>query len=209
MAFEAVLAFWVLILAVMVVPGPDWAYMIAAGPQDRVVPAIAGLTLGYVGLTLVLACGLGVLIAAGPWLIAVITVLGAGYLIWMGIGILRAPPMALSAGQEDAKSAKSWFVKAVGTSAFNPKSLLLLVAIMPPFIRTGAAWPVPAQIGLLGAVWTVTCAATYVVVGYGSRAILRSRPQATRWVSRFSGVIIIVVSLGLIGEQALLLTARG
>lgn len=64
-------------------------------------------------------------------MIAAFTVLGTAYLIWMGIGLLRAPP-ALPQDREpepvQARSAKSWFLKAVGTSAFNPKSLLLLLA---------------------------------------------------------------------------------
>jgi threonine/homoserine/homoserine lactone efflux protein len=51
----------------MLVPGADWAYAIAAGLRDRsVLAAVAGLLAGYAGLTAVVAAGVATMIACGP-----------------------------------------------------------------------------------------------------------------------------------------------
>lgn len=52
MAVSALTAFWAVSLLLVMVPGADWAYVIAAGLRDRsVVPAVGGLLAGYVLLT--------------------------------------------------------------------------------------------------------------------------------------------------------------
>ena len=64
MAAGPVIAFWTVSLALVLVPGADWAYAIAAGLRDRsVLPAVAGMLAGYLALTLVVAAGS----PAGPW----------------------------------------------------------------------------------------------------------------------------------------------
>lgn len=78
--------------ALLLLPGPDWAFMLATGTrQPRIVPPVAGLTIGYVILSLVVATGLGPLIAAVPAALITVTLAGAGYLAFLGIRILRAP----------------------------------------------------------------------------------------------------------------------
>ena len=58
MAIGVVIAFWGVSFLLVLVPGADWAYAIAAGLRDRsVLPAVAGLLAGYVALTAVVAAG--------------------------------------------------------------------------------------------------------------------------------------------------------
>jgi len=58
MAAGTLAAFWALSFLLVLVPGADWAYAIAAGLRDRsVLPAVAGLLAGYAGLTAVVAAG--------------------------------------------------------------------------------------------------------------------------------------------------------
>lgn len=65
--------------ALLLLPGPDWAFMLATGArQPRIVPPVAGLTIGYVILSLVVATGLGPLIAAVPAALITVTLAGAG-----------------------------------------------------------------------------------------------------------------------------------
>ena len=64
-----------------------------------------------------------------------------------------------------------------------------------------AAWPVAAQILVLGLVHVVNCAVVYTGVGIGARRVLGARPAAARWVSRISGAAMIVIGTVLIAEQ--------
>ncbi|MET8246139.1 LysE family transporter [Streptomyces sp. NPDC005202] len=74
------------------VPGADWAYAIAAGLRERsVTVAVAGLVAGYALRTLLAVAGLAVLVAGTPQLLTALTVTGAGYLAWLGWGVLRRP----------------------------------------------------------------------------------------------------------------------
>lgn len=64
--------------ALLFLPGPDWAFMLATSVrQSRVTPAVAGLTIGYVILALVVAARIGPLIANLPAALVAVTVAGA------------------------------------------------------------------------------------------------------------------------------------
>ena len=61
----------------VLVPGADWAYAIAAGLRDRsVLAAVAGLLAGYAGLTAVVAAGAAAVIARSPLVLTVLTTFG-------------------------------------------------------------------------------------------------------------------------------------
>ncbi|MGY6499094.1 MAG: LysE family translocator [Microcella sp.] len=71
-------------------PGPDWAFVITQAQAKQPWQAgIVGIALGYVVMTAVLAGGIGVLIAATPLALPVITVAGASYLIALGTLAVR------------------------------------------------------------------------------------------------------------------------
>src|ERR1700754_3805901 len=93
MALDSVLAFWGVCALLIVVPGADWAFVIGAGLRGSpVVPAVAGLVLGYTGLTVVVAVGVGGLVARTPAALAALTGPGGAYLIWRGAaGLARRP----------------------------------------------------------------------------------------------------------------------
>jgi threonine/homoserine/homoserine lactone efflux protein len=86
-------------------------------------------------------------------------------------------------------------------SGLNPKGLLLFLALLPQFASRHGSWPLPAQLALLGVVFTVTCGAFYLGLGSVVRTLLVSRPWATRALTRISGGAMIVIG-------ALLLAGR-
>ncbi|MGW3570187.1 LysE family translocator [Streptomyces sp. NPDC000941] len=204
MAVGSVIAFWGVSFLLVLVPGADWAYAIAAGLRDRtVLPAVGGLLAGYVALTAVVAGGVATVVARSPLVLTVLTAVGAAYLVWLGIATL-ARPSAPMAGAEG--SAGSWLrraVKGAGISGLNPKALLLFLALLPQFIAQGATWPVAAQIALLGLVHTANCAAVYTGVGTAARAVLRARPAAARAVIRCSGAAMVAIGALLLVERLL------
>jgi threonine/homoserine/homoserine lactone efflux protein len=93
MALDSVLAFWGVCALLIAVPGADWAFVVGAGLRGQsVVPAVAGLVLGYAGLTMVVALGVGALVARSPGALTVLTVVGGSYLIWRGVTRPSLPP---------------------------------------------------------------------------------------------------------------------
>lgn len=207
MSFAVLTAFWAISFLLVLTPGADWAYAISAGLRGRklVLPAVIGLAVGALLATLAVAAGVGALVAQNPALLTALTATGALYLAWMGIGLWRSPA-SISSASDEASAARwrwRWTLKGASVSGLNPKQLLLLLALLPQFVRPGDSWPVFAQIMALGAVHAASCAVVYFGVGWGSQSVLRSRPQAALAVSRLSGTLMLVIATLLLGETAL------
>jgi threonine/homoserine/homoserine lactone efflux protein len=222
-AVSSVLAFWAVALLLIAVPGADWAFVLSSGLRARsVVPAVGGLALGYTGIAVVVAAGVGVLLARSPAVLGWLTLVGGCYLIWHGArtfagsaapaspaaasaspAAASASPAVASASRAAAQAGRSRevLVKGVGVSALNPKGLLMFLALLPQFTNPRWAWPLAAQLGLLGAVFIVTCAAFYLGLGSAARKILRARPAAARAVTRCSGLGMIAVGAALLVEH--------
>lgn len=198
----AILAFWAVSILFVLTPGADWAYAIGAGLRHRsVVPAVGGLLVGHLVATIVVAAGVGALVARMPVVLSAITLVGGGYLLWLGVGAVRSPG-GVEAAETDVPG--SWLgeaVKGAGTSGLNPKVFLLFLALLPAFADPAAPWPVGLQVLVLGLVHVVNCAVVYLAVGVGARTVLRARPAAARWVTRLSGAAMVVIGVTLIGER--------
>ncbi|MBN9332902.1 LysE family translocator [Devosia sp.] len=202
MEASALITFWSISLLFVVTPGADWAYAISAGLKDNAaVPAVSGLLAGHLVATLVVAAGVGVLIVGIPHALTVLTIIGALYLMWLGIGMVMHPAQ-VAAGDDSAQNSwQSWAARGFGVSGLNPKVFLLFLAVLPQFSNLNAAWPVSVQLALLGLLHVVNCAVVYAAVAGGANLVLRSRPNAARVVGRVSGIIMLLVSLVLIFEQ--------
>ncbi len=210
MELSLVAAFAVVALALVVVPGPDWAYILTSGARDHVVvPAVGGILLGYAAVTAVVVAGVGALVAAAPTAMVVLTMAGAAYVTYLGVQVLRAPetpaiaPGGYSVGDDAVahRSRLGCLVRGAGVSASNPKGLLVFLAILPQFTRTSASWPVWVQMGALAVVFIVLCALVYLPLGHAARWLLGARPAVARNVTRLSGVAMVLVGAGLAVEQ--------
>ena len=200
------LAFLVVAAALACTPGVDWAYTIAAGLRQRsFVPAVAGLCGGYVLHTLLLVAGLAAVLAGMPGVLGWITLAGAGYLLWLGVGTLRSwrgASFSADAAVGPGTQLRT-FLQGMGTSGINPKGLLFYVALIPQFVSSEASLPVPVQSGLLGMTFVALAGLVYTVVALLSRTLLQSRPGAARAVTLASGIIMVVLGTVLLGEQLL------
>jgi threonine/homoserine/homoserine lactone efflux protein len=204
MTFSVFVAFWAVSFLFVVTPGADWAYAISAGLKGRVViPAVGGLLSGHLIATMIVAGGVGTLAANHPTALAVLTVAGAGYLLWLGLNMLAHPATPNADDVQTSGSWKRWAMKGLCVSGLNPKVFLLFLALLPQFTDTTAAWPVPMQMIALGLIHTVSCGVIYLLVGFGSQVVLQARPAAARFVSRFSGVAMIIIAVVLLTEQLL------
>ncbi|WP_159606825.1 LysE family translocator [Agromyces humi] len=202
---QLLLACWGMMTFMVLVPGPDWAYVIAAGTRDRtIVPALGGILIGYLLAVIAVAVGVGAALAALPWALVVLTLAAAGYLSYLGIRILLHPPAVAMAGTTSgADEPAAWLrlAQGVGVSGLNPKGLLVLVVLLPQFTDAAGDWPIPVQLAVLGLIFVGSCALVYSVVGVGAKAVIRARPSAMRIVSRVSGAAMVLLAIVLVAEQ--------
>ena len=204
MALDSVLAFWGVGALLIAVPGADWAFVIGAGLRDAsVVPAVAGLVLGYTGLTAVVAVGVGALVARTPAALTALTVTGGAYLIWRGATSLAFRPDPVVPEAAMTTTSRGTVLQGLGVSGLNPKGLLLFLALLPQFADRHGSWPLPAQLALLGAVFTATCGTFYLGLGSIVRTVLVARPRASRALTRVSGAAMLLIGALLLASRFL------
>jgi threonine/homoserine/homoserine lactone efflux protein len=199
-----VLGFAAVAFTLIAVPGPDWAYILAAGVRDHVVlPAVAGLALGYALITLVVVIGVGPLVTNVPFALTALTVAGAAYLTYLGVGTLRSTgrvphgqPMAAL-----ASSPSGYLARGIGVSALNPKGLLIFLSILPQFARQSGGWPLPAQLAILGGVFVLIAAVFYLALGHTADRVLGARPSIAQVTTRVAGVAMVLVGISLLAER--------
>ena len=204
MAFNTLIAFWSISILFVITPGADWAYAISAGIRGRVLPAISGLLLGHFIATLVVAAGVGTLVASQPIALMVLTIIGSLYLLWMGISFSLHPATISSENNlnlDANKSGWNWVFKGFGVSGLNPKVFLLFLALLPQFIYSSSSWSMTIQIISLGLIHILSCAIVYILVGFSAQVLLKTRPRAAQIVSQISGGLMVLIALILIIDQ--------
>jgi threonine/homoserine/homoserine lactone efflux protein len=201
---------WLLFVATSLVliatPGQDMILVmsrsVALGPAAGVATA-AGVSIGLVGHTLLAALGLGALLRASEWLFIALKVVGALYLVWLGIGLLRTRRGELAFGPAAARPAARLFLDGALSNLANPKIAIFYFAFLPQFVAPQAAAPT-VQLLALGLAFA---ALTFLVkgpVGLAAGALsawLRSRPAVLLWLHRGSGAILVALGLRLAFER--------
>ena len=201
MEWGMVVAFWGVSMLFIMSPGADWSYAISAGIHKRVLPSVTGLLFGHVLATLIVAAGLGLVLAQHPQALMVLSLLGAAYLAWMGWQMFRQPATPTAGEQMDDTHWGKWCWKGLCVSGLNPKVLLLFLALLPQFIRPNQDSSITVQILALGLVHIISCAAVYFAVGFASQAVLSARPKAAWVVGKVSGVMMMGIALLIAFEQ--------
>ena len=209
MAASSIAAFWVVSSLLIMVPGADWAYTIGAGLRGHsVVPAVGGIVLGYAAMTIVVAAGVGALVARSPALLGALTIVGGLYLMWHGATTLARPsgPGTTSNGAPASQSApartsQATLLRGAGVSALNPKGLLLFLALLPQFTSPHGRWPLAVQLGVLGVIFMLSCGTFYLCLGSVARKTLHARPAAARAVTRFSGAAMFIIGALLLADR--------
>jgi threonine/homoserine/homoserine lactone efflux protein len=202
MAASSIAAFWGVALLLIMVPGPDWAFVLSSGLRARtVLPAVGGIVLGYAALTVVVAAGVGAVVARSPGLLTGLTVIGGGYLMWHGISTCIRPgaPAIRADGRSDARSGT--LARGMGVSMLNPKGLLMFLALLPQFTSPRGPWPLAAQLALLGLIFLLSCGAVYLCLGSFAGKVLRARPAAAHAVTRLSGAAMATVGAVLLIDR--------
>lgn len=186
-------------------PGADMLFIVSRSAGQGVrAGAMAALGVGTGCLVHVTAAavGLSALIAASDLAFSVVKWMGAAYLVWLGMGLLRARSQALEAQVVVAPMAaaplRAVFWQGVLTNVLNPKIVLFFLAFLPQFVGTsthGQGW----AFLLLGVVFTVNGTLFNLGVAWAAaRARHLGRMQRLAlWVRRLTGVVFIGLGLRL------------
>lgn len=191
-------------LALNLSPGPDVFYVLANSARHGArggVLAGLGISAGVVVHTLLAAFGVAALLAANRWAFDGVRLLGALYLIWLGISAWRSAGVA--AQSEAAVSPWQIVRRGFVTNVLNPKVGLFFLAFLPQFTDPDRG-AVALQIVTLGALFIVSGTlvnAAYALAGGWVSSKLRREPRWQQRLDRFSGSILLLLGLRLLLPQ--------
>jgi threonine/homoserine/homoserine lactone efflux protein len=200
------LLFVIASLVLIVTPGQDMILVmsrsIAQGAAAGVATA-AGVSVGLVGHTVLATLGLGAILRTSEWLFLGLKFVGAAYLVYLGVMLLRTRQHELAISAGATRSLWRLFFDGALSNIANPKIAVFYFAFLPQFVLPGAARPT-LSVFALGLVFA---ALTFVVkgpVGLGAGLLsrwLRSRPSVLAWIFRTSGVVLIALGVKLALER--------
>ncbi|VVM88399.1 Homoserine/homoserine lactone efflux protein [Pseudomonas fluorescens] len=187
---------WLFFMALTVVyllPGPDMILLLQTGARQGKGAALAtavGLAIARGCHVVLAALGLAALFKAAPWTFDAVRLLGAAYLLWIGIQCLRTTLLPNINGANSACGKPRWrdaIQRGLLTNLLNPKALLFCSVLLPQFIDPQAG-PVLAQFLTLGMLLVGTGLlfdSAYALAGAALGRWLQRSPSAQRvqqWV---------------------------
>jgi threonine/homoserine/homoserine lactone efflux protein len=144
-----------------VTPGPGVFYIVTRSlVQGRRygLLSVLGVALGNFGNACIASVGLAALFAVSSVAFLIIKYIGALYLIYLGIKMLRSPAGAGGTSVPDVTYPKRVFLEGVMVALFNPKTALFYAAFLPQFLDPSA--PRMLQSIALGAIFVAIAAIT-------------------------------------------------
>ncbi|KVD82130.1 LysE family translocator [Burkholderia ubonensis] len=203
--------FLVAVFLLNVTPGPDTAYIIgrsvAQGRGAGLMSAL-GISAGCCVHALACAFGLTALLAASATAFTVIKLVGAAYLIYLGVRMILAKPAAgadtaRAVPVAAAKPLRQLFMQGFWTNVLNPKVVLFFVSFFPQFVSAGSAHKALAFL-TLGAVFVVMSTIWNSMLAWVAGSVTRrfsGKPGVKKWLDRTVGSAFVGLGLRLAASQ--------
>jgi threonine/homoserine/homoserine lactone efflux protein len=203
-------AHWALFVAasllLIATPGQDMILVMSRSVAHGVAAGVAtaaGVSVGLVGHTVLATLGLGALLRTSEWLFVALKLIGAAYLVWLGVQQLRTRSTALALSAGAPRSNARSFADGALSNLSNPKIAIFYFAFLPQFVPAQSARPALTvfTLGLAFAALTFVVKGP-VALGAGLlSAWLRARPAVLAALHRASGVVLIALGIKLAFER--------
>jgi threonine/homoserine/homoserine lactone efflux protein len=192
--------FATLLFGIIVVPGMDMIFVLGnalAGGARAGLAAILGIMGGGIVHTIIGTLGVTVLTVLIPQLFLPMLLLGAAYMTWVGIGLIRSSIIVDRVEGATAPSQFTTFWRGFLTCMLNPKAWLFILAVYPQFMKPQYG-PIAQQAVVMGLMTIVVQFLIYGAIALGAsrvRVLLTGNATATVMVGRAAGALIVLAAL--------------
>jgi len=155
MEFSNICIFVSVSLLLLLSPGPNTIYVVTKGMTEgrkAAFKALLGASTGDMFQVIAASLGLAVVLQASSLAFFIIKMVGAGYLLYIGIKCLLTRQKLFEGPSETKTKGKDLFLTGFFTSALNPKTTLFFLSFLPQFINNESVYA-QQQILLLGVVF--------------------------------------------------------
>ncbi|MFT4030220.1 MAG: LysE family translocator [Protaetiibacter sp.] len=175
-------AFAIAAVLLILVPGPSILFVIGrsiAYGRLAGVLSVVGNALGMLPLLMLVALGVGALVAQSVVVFTIIKVIGAGYLVYLGVQAIRHRDEVVE--QEAGRPRSVWRLLGEGfvVGVTNPKTIAFFVAVLPQFVDYSAGG-IPWQLAELGIVFVsiaLICDSCWALAAGTARAWFATSPR--------------------------------
>ena len=197
-------------LLLNITPGPDLLYIAGRTASQGFrsgLAAVMGINAGCLVHTFAAAIGLSAILTASAEAFFVVKLIGAAYLVYVGISLLlekQADSPALEISDRlPSKTVHQAFWQGFLTNVLNPKVALFFLAFLPQFISANSPTK-PAAFVLLGVIFilnslfvTVSFAALVAHVQIQANARFKHSSRIVLWLNRCCGALFIAIGVKL------------
>lgn len=195
MPIETIIAFTVASVVLAFAPGPDNIFVLTQsamnGPRAGVAVTF-GLATGLIVHTAAVVLGLAALIQVSPVAFTVLKVVGAGYLLYLAWGALRAGTEDLG-GEDAGLGLTAYYRRGIIMNATNPKVSIFFLAFLPQFVDPTLGGATSQMLTLAFVFFVVTLvvfSSVAMAAGWLGAALKRS-PRAQLVINRIAGLVFI------------------
>lgn len=189
-------AFAIAAVLLILLPGPSILFVIGrsiAYGRLAGVLSVVGNALGMLPLLTLVALGVGALVAQSVVIFTIIKVIGAGYLVYLGIQAIRHRNEGVA--EEAPRPRSAWRLLGEGfvVGVTNPKTIAFFVAVLPQFVDYSAG-SIPLQLAELGVVFVVLaliCDSCWALAAGTARAWFATSPRRIGRLRATGGVMMI------------------
>ncbi len=155
------------------------------------------------GISIIAASSVGAIISSSAWMMNIVKLLGAAYLIYLGLKLLRSKPKLQNTlneitHSESLPSVTARFRQGFFVSMLNPKPIVFFMALFPQFIK--AEQPFAPQFTLLASTFCALVFLIHFAYGYITTSARQkiSLGRGFLIINRVGGIVFICFSAALI-----------
>jgi len=204
MDLPRLLAFSAIALVVIAIPGPSVLFIVSRAVslgRRAALGTVLGNSLGEFAQVVVVALGLGQLLQRSAVAFTAVKLLGACYLIYLGVRAWRGRRSVASALVAPGSRRSDWQILRDGlvVGATNPKTMVFIAAVLPDFVDR-ALGHITVQLLVLGLVWVGIALVSDGVWGLAAgtaRSWLVGRPRHLQRAQTVSAVVMVGLGVGI------------
>lgn len=187
-----------------ITPGADIIYVLSrsvtGGKKIGLLSAL-GICTGIFIHTILVAMGLSVLLISSPIAYKIMTILGAAYLVFLGLKTIFSKKTTLFNKKfEGDLNYKKIYFQGVVTNALNPKIALFFLSFLPQFVDTSIS-TTPLPFLLLGFTFLTTSTIWCCVVAFTSSFVsklLNKSDKIAAIAEKITGIIYIILGINVL-----------
>ena len=175
-------------------PGPDNLFVLmqsATHGRRAGLLVTLGLCTGLLGHTAAVALGLAAVLAATPWALWAVKLVGAAYLLYLAWRAWHAPVGPLASAHVTRLTPLAAYTRGIVMNLTNPKVALFFLAFLPQFVdpaRGGVPWQI-VQLGALFMLATLLTFGAFALFAGWIGSGLRHSARAQRLLNRAAALV--------------------